>query len=319
MRRHIYLMMTALVITFLLSACGGDETNSVDNDQQSADEQINVVTSFTIIEDMVEQIGDDYVNVYNLVPTGTDPHEYEPLPEDIMEATDADVLFLNGMNLEGGQEGWFYKMIDSVDQDLDNVYELNEGVEPKYLTDEDGEEEEINPHSFLDPHVGIVMAENIRDALMEIDADHAEDYKANAEEYLDRLQEIDAEYEEKIAAIPEDQRILVTSERAFQYMTDRYGLDEAYVWEIDTEELGTPEQIKTLVETLKDKQPPVLFLESNVDERPLETVSEESGIPIYEQEIYSDEIGEKGAEVDTYVKLLTHNIEIIHDGLKDES
>ncbi|HLR79301.1 MAG TPA: zinc ABC transporter substrate-binding protein [Bacillota bacterium] len=319
MRRHIYLMMTALVITFLLSACGGDETNSVDNDQQSADEQINVVTSFTIIEDMVEQIGGDYVNVYNLVPTGTDPHEYEPLPEDIMEATDADVLFLNGMNLEGGQEGWFYKMIDSVDQDLDNVYELNEGVEPKYLTDEDGEEEEINPHSFLDPHVGIVMAENIRDALMEIDADHAEDYKANAEEYLDRLQEIDAEYEEKIAAIPEDQRILVTSERAFQYMTDRYGLDEAYVWEIDTEELGTPEQIKTLVETLKDKQPPVLFLESNVDERPLETVSEESGIPIYEQEIYSDEIGEKGAEVDTYVKLLTHNIEIIHDGLKDES
>src|SRR5699024_406883 len=114
---------------FLLSACGGDETNSVDNDQQSADEQINVVTSFTIIEDMVEQIGGDYVNVYNLVPTGTDPHEYEPLPEDIMEATDADVLFLNGMNLEGGQEGWFYKMIDSVDQDLDNVYELNEGVE----------------------------------------------------------------------------------------------------------------------------------------------------------------------------------------------
>src|SRR5699024_12854265 len=82
---------TALVITFLLSACGGDETNSVDNDQQSADEQINVVTSFTIIEDMVEQIGGDYVNVYNLVPTGTDPHEYEPLPEDIMEATDADV------------------------------------------------------------------------------------------------------------------------------------------------------------------------------------------------------------------------------------
>src|SRR5699024_8774664 len=97
------------------------------------------------------------------------------------------------------------------------------------------------------------------------------------------------------------------------------GVPNSYVREIDTEELGTPEQIKTLVETLKDKQPPVLFLESNVDERPLETVSEESGIPIYEQEIYSDEIGEKGAEVDTYVKLLTHNIEIIHDGLKDES
>src|SRR5699024_140865 len=144
------------------------------------------------IEDMVEQIGDDYVNVYNLVPTGTDPHEYEPLPEDIMEATDADVLFLNGMNLEGGQEGWFYKMIDSVDQDLDNVYKWNEGFEPKYLTDEDDEEEEINPHSLLNSHVGIIISEKIREALMENDANHAEEYIAYEEQFLDCLQKIGA-------------------------------------------------------------------------------------------------------------------------------
>ncbi|HEX6593140.1 MAG TPA: zinc ABC transporter substrate-binding protein [Bacillota bacterium] len=315
MKKTIYLFVTVLITSLLLSACGGGDSSKEDGE---ASDSIHVVTSFTIIEDMVEQIGGDYVEVYNLVPTGTDPHEYEPLPEDIKAATDADILFLNGMNLEGGKDGWFYKMIDSVGQDVDHVYELNDGIEPKYLIDEETEEEEINPHSFLDPQVGMAMVENIQKALIEIDADHAAEYEANATEYLERLKEIDEKYEEKIADIPEDDRILVTSERAFQYVADRYGLDEAYVWEIDTEELGTPEQIKTLVGTLKEKQPPVLFLESNVDDRPLETVSKESGIPIYEKKIYSDEIGEKGSEVDTYMRLLTHNIDIIYDGLKGE-
>lgn len=295
----------------MLSACG--DRTSVD---KTKDESIKVVTSFTILEDIISRIGGNHVEIHNLVPIGTDPHEYEPLPEDIKAATDADVLFYNGLNLEGGENGWFFKMIDSVGQKDENIFEIAKGVEPKYLSGDDGEEHQINPHAFLDPMVGVKMVENVRDALIKVDPDHQDVYEKNAEEYLTVLKEIDKEYKEKIADIPEENRILVTSELAYQYMTDRYGLDAACVWEIDTEEQGTPEQIKQLVEFVKERNVPVLFVESNVDPRAMETVSKETGVEIYPEKIFSDEIGKKGEAGDTYVTFLKYNIEKIHDGLK---
>lgn len=314
MKRFLKFFLVASLSLALLAGCGADDSPSGDRDGP-----LKVVTSFTIIEDIAREIGGDNLEIHNLVPTGTDPHEYEPLPEDIKAATDADVLFYNGLNLEGGKDGWFFKMIESVDQDEEKVFSLTERVEPMYLTSEDGQEEEINPHSFIDPAVGIKMAEDMRDALMEVDPDNKDIYEEKAGEYIGRLEEIDQDYEEKIGDIPEDERILVTSERAFQYMADHYGLKEGYIWAIDTEENGSPEQIRSLIEFLDENEVPVLFVESNVDERPMETVSDESGIPIAEKPIYSDEIGKPGEEVDTYVKYLNYNINLIHDELKGEN
>lgn len=298
-----------VMLALVLSACGAN------NDNQDKDDKLQVVSSFTIISDMAGQIGGDLVEVYNLVPTGTDPHAYEPMPNDIKAATDADILLYNGMNLEGGKAGWFLKMVDSVNQNIDHVFELNKGVEPKYLVDHQGKDEEVNPHSFLDPKVGIQMAHNLRDALIEMDPEHKSTYEANFDNYMATLSAIDVKYHDVIDALPDNHRVLVTSERAFQYMTESYGLKEAYIWEIDTEELGTTEQIKGLIDFLKKEQPPVVFMESNVDPKPMETVSKESGVPIFEEAIYSDEIGKKGDIVDTYVKLLEHNIRIIELGL----
>ncbi|HEY4538312.1 MAG TPA: zinc ABC transporter substrate-binding protein [Erysipelothrix sp.] len=301
-----------MVLALVLTACG----SNTDKPEEGKDgDKINVVTSFTIIEDMTKRIGGDLVNVYNLVPSGTDPHEYEPLPNDIKAAEDADLLLYNGMNLEGGEHGWFFKLVHTTGQDEKRVFELNKGVEPMYLTHEDGKEEEINPHSFINPEVGIKMAENLRDALIAVDEDNKAVYEANAEQYISELKAISERYATVINSIPEERRILVTSEHAFQYMASEYGLREAYVWEVDTEELGTPEQIKSLVDLLREIQPPVMFMESNVDPRPLETVSKETGIPIFEEPIYSDEIGNIGEQVDTYVKFLEHNIRIIEKGL----
>src|SRR5690625_7921400 len=97
--------------------------------------------------------------------------------------------------------------------------------------------------------------------------------------------------------MPEEERILITSERAFQYLADRYGLKEGYIWSVDTEENGTPEQITSLIEFIKENEPPVLFVESNVDTRPMETVSKESGVAIFEDPLFSDEIGKQGEEI----------------------
>lgn len=329
MRNIFKFIFVASFALLILAACGGNndasnkeqdtsENNDVSTESTETEnngDKLQVVSSFTIITDMVKEVGGDKVEVHNLVPTGTDPHEYEPLPEDIKKATDADILFYNGMNLEGGKEGWFFKLIDSVGQDQSRVFSLTERVEPMYLQDEATREEEINPHSFIDPVVGIRMVEDMRDAFVEVDPDNKEYYEEQADAYLERLHAIDQDYEQKLGELPEENKILVTSECAFQYMLDRYDMGEECIWRVDTEENGSPEQITSLVQFIEENNVPVLFLESNVDPRPMETVSKESGVEIYEKPIYSDEIGNPGDEVDTYIKYLKYNIDIISDGL----
>ncbi|KKE79597.1 MULTISPECIES: metal ABC transporter solute-binding protein, Zn/Mn family [Bacillaceae] len=332
MKNFLKAIILASFALVLLAACGGNDGPSntgqnVGNDTEESPgstknsegedsgDKLQVVSSFTIITDMVREVGGDKVEVHNLVPTGTDPHEYEPLPEDSKKATDADILFYNGMNLEGGENGWFFKMIDSVGQDRAKAYSLTERIEPMYLRDEATREEEVNPHSFIDPVVGIHMVEDMRDAFIEVDPDNKEYYEKRANDYLDRLKEIEKEYEERLGALPEENKILVTSECAFQYMLNRYDMGEECIWRVDTEENGSPEQITSLIKFIDENNVPILFLESNVDPRPMETVSKESGVEIYEKPIYSDEIGNPGDEVDTYIKYLKYNIDIISDGL----
>ncbi len=313
MKQILRFFIAVSMSAILLIACAptNDKTSVPSND----DNPLKVVTSFTIIADIAREIGGDHVEIYNLVPTGTDPHEYEPLPKDIKATTDADILFYNGLNLEGGKDGWFFKMIDSVKQKEENIYSLTDRVEPMYLSNPDGTEEEINPHSFIAPLVGIKMAEDMRDALMEKDSSNKAYYEESANQYIRRLKEIEKNYADIINDIPEENHVLVTSERAFQYMADDYGLKEGYIGAVDTEENGSPKQIKSLLNFINNHNVPVLFVESNVDTRPMETVSKETGIPIAKKPIYSDEIGNPGEEVDTYVKYLNYNIELIHDEL----
>lgn len=299
-----------MITGIVLAACGTD-----DKKEKSDGEKVKIVATFSIIEDLIKEVGGDLVEVHSMVPIGTDPHEYEPLPEDIKKAVEADALFYNGLNLEGGEKGWFLgKLVSSVNKDMADVYEVMKDVQPMYLTSDDGKEEEINPHAFLSPLVGIQMTENIIDALVEIDKEHADVYKENGEKLLTELKEMDELYKEKIADIPEDKRILVTSERAYQYMASDYGLEEGFIWAIDTEENGTPAQIKSLVEFIKENNVEALFVESNVDKRPMETVASETGAEIV-AEIYSDELGKVGSEGGTYLTFLQSNIEKIHQGL----
>lgn len=308
-----YLVLTSMSLLLLTACTPGDSPVDGLSEKEGP---LQVITSFTIIQDLAKEIGGDDIEIHNLVPTGTDPHEYEPLPLDIKMATDADILFYNGLNLEGGKDGWFFRMIESVNQKEENIFSLTQRVEAMYISSDDGKEEEINPHAFIDPAVGIKMAEDMRDALIKKDPDNKDRYEERAAAYLSRLKDIDAKYEEMISEIPEEKRVLVTSERAFQYMTDHYGLKEGYIWAIDTEENGSPEQIKSLIEFIEENDVHVLFIESNVDRRPMETISRETGIPLSKKAIYSDEIGRPGEEVDTYIKYLNYNIDLIHSELK---
>lgn len=313
MRKIITTLIVGIVITIAFTSCASSE-DETKHDNGTNEQRLQVVTSFTLIADMAAEIGGEHVEVYNLVPTGTDPHEYSPLPDDTKAVTDAEIILYNGFNLEGGENGWLAKMIESTNQSWEIAHQVTDGIEPLYIQSDDGREEEINPHSFLDPVNGIVMAENTRDALIEADPEHQEVYEKNASEYITELEQMAEQYEERINEIDEENRILVTSERAYQYLAKRYGLKEGFIWMIDTEENGSPEQITELIHFIKEKKPPVLFVETNVDPRPMETVASESGVEIY-GELYSDEIGKPGEEGDTYLNYLQYNIDMIYEGL----
>lgn len=258
--------------------------------EKKIEDGVTIVASFSIVADIAANVAGPGAHVHSIVPLGVDPHEYTPLPEDIEATTEAQIVFFNGLNMEVG-DGWFESLIDIAGKEMDTaqVIEVSRGVEPMYLAAA-GTEHEVNPHAFLDPNVGMIYTENIRDALIEIDPDNAQEYAQRAEEYLAQLEQIDADYRQKLTEIPPEQRVLVTSENAYQYLAEQYGWQTGYIWAIDTEENGSPSQIMNLVDLVEKSSVPAVFVESNVDTRPMETVAAEAGVPIAGT-IFSDELG----------------------------
>ncbi len=292
----------------VLFSCGDKQQDTPGN------AKLQVMASFSILSDMVAEIGGNKVAVHNLVPVGMAPHEYEPKPDDIKFASRADAIFYNGLNLEGGENGWLMKLAQSVGISSAKVFAVTDGIDPKYINDRKGARE-INPHAFISPKAGMVMAANIKDALISIDKANSAYYEERAQRYIAALRQLDDEYKNKIRSLPEADRVFMASEQAFQYLTSDYGLKEGFIWAIDTDKNGTPEQIKSAINFVQTNRPPVLFVESNVDRRPMETISESTGVPIFPAPILSDELGKPGKPGDTYLKYLQYNLDRIYNGL----
>ncbi|SDI20035.1 metal ABC transporter substrate-binding protein [Alteribacillus bidgolensis] len=299
----------------ILAACGNDE-KSQETKQTESQEKVEVVTTYSILYDIVKNVGGDQVEVHSIAPIGADPHEYEPLPQDVQKATDADIIFYNGLNLETGN-GWFEKLLSTTGKDGKDapVFEMSKGVEVKYLTSE-GNKGEEDPHAWLDVRNGIKYAENARDALIEIDPDHAERYEENAEAYIEELEQLHEKAVEKFNQIPEEERFLVTSEGAFKYFSDAYDFEAGYIWEINAENEGSPDQIRSIVDLIQEKDVKALFVETSIDPRSMEQVSRETDVPIA-GEIFTDSLDEPGEDGDTYIKMMEWNMDMIYDSLTE--
>lgn len=281
--------------------------------QSQSPDKLPVVATFSVVYDIVKTVGGDRVDVHSMVPLGQDPHEYTPLPLDVRKATDAVAIFWNGLDMELG-DGWFEGLLEVVGKSTSGgqVFELAKGVQPMYLVD--GADMEMNPHAYLSVPIAIQYVKNARDALIRVDPDYADMYEQRAAVYVAQLEELHEQYVEKIGQIPEERRILVTAERAFQYMAAEYGLREGFVWAIDTDEQGTPQQILSLIRFVRQNGVQAMFLESNVDPRALETVSRETGVPI-RGKVYSDELGRPGEAGGTLLGMLQWNLDTIYAGL----
>ncbi|TLQ13406.1 metal ABC transporter solute-binding protein, Zn/Mn family [Lactococcus raffinolactis] len=305
------LILTVIPLALLLGGVLYFVNHHKSADQQSSN-QLRVVTTNSILEDMVHQVAGDKVALHSIVARGVDPHEYEPKPTDISETTQADVIFHNGLNLETGGSGWFSKLIKTAHKkDREQVFEASDAVTPLYLTTNQSEQD---PHAWLDLGNGIRYVETITAVLKAKDPKHANYYQERSDTYLAKLKKLDAAAKEKFLDIPEKQRLLVTSEGAFKYFSKAYHVIPAYIWEINTESQGTPEQMAEVLSKIKASEVKGLFVETSVSPKSMEQVSKETGLPI-QSKIFTDSLAKKGQMGDTYYDMMKWNLDKIYQGL----
>ena len=308
-----FTVIMSIVLLLLISACGKEDENA----EKDPNEKIQVIATYSIVYDIVKNVGGDRVEIHTLAPVGSNPHEYDPLPKDVQLTTDADAVFYNGLNLEAGNS-WFEKLLLTANKgEKDSpVFLMSEGVQPKYLTTK-GKESEEDPHAWLDIRNGIKYAKNARDGLIKVDPEHADVYEKNAQAYIEKLETLHQDSVTRYNEIPKEQRLLITSEGAFKYFSEAYDFEAAYIWEINSENQGSPEQVKSIVDFINTKKDAVLFVETSIDPRSMETVSAETGVPIYGK-VFTDSIGKSGEDGDTYIKMMEWNIDTIFNGLTEK-
>ncbi|MFW2433826.1 manganese ABC transporter substrate-binding lipoprotein MntC [Staphylococcus cohnii] len=302
-----------MILILFLSACGKGNNDST----SQSNEKIKVVTTNSILYDMVKNVGGDNVEIHSIVPIGQDPHEYEVKPKDIKALTDADVVFYNGLNLETGN-GWFKNALSQANKSYEDgsVVKVSKNVKPLYLNGaKEGDESKQDPHAWLSLDNGIKYVEEISKALIKKNDNYKDDIQSNTKDYIAKLEDLKKESHDKFNDIPKEQRAMITSEGAFKYFSKQFDIKPGYIWEINTEKQGTPEQMKQAVKFVQDNNLKHLLVETSVDKKSMQSLSEETNLDIY-GEVYTDSIGKKGSKGDSYFNMMQENINTVHGSME---
>lgn len=274
--------------------------------ETKAAKPFRVVTTFTIIQDIAQNVAGTSAIVESITKPGAEIHDYQPTPLDIVKAQSADLVIWNGMNLER----WFEKFFDNV-KDVPSVV-VTEGIEPMGIT-EGPYTGKPNPHAWMSPTNGLIYIENIRKALVKYDPANADSYTANAAAYAAKIKALDEPLRKRFALIPEGQRWLVSSEGAFSYLTRDYGMREAFLWPINADEQGTPQQVRKVIDLVRGNKIPVIFSESTISDKAAKQVAKETGAR-YGGVLYVDSLSAENGPVPTYMDLLKVTAETIVEG-----
>ncbi|WIJ25162.1 metal ABC transporter substrate-binding protein [Devosia sp. RR2S18] len=275
----------------------------------AAQERLKAVTTFTIIADMARNVAGDAADIVSITKPGAEIHNYQPTPGDLIAAQDADLILWNGLNLEQ----WFEQFLGNLG-DVPSVV-VSEGIEPIGIG-EGPYAGRPNPHAWMSPSDAVIYVENIRDAFIAADPPNADTYTANAAAYVAQIEATVAPIREAIATVPEERRWLVTSEGAFSYLARDFGLSELYLWPINADQQGTPQQVRQVIDQMREHDIPVIFSESTISSRPAEQVARETGAE-YGGVLYVDSLSEADGPVPTYLDLLSVTASTIVEGLTE--
>jgi manganese/iron transport system substrate-binding protein len=273
------------------------------------DDKLKVITTFTIIADMARNVAGDAAVVESITKAGAEIHGYEPTPGDIIRAQDADLILWNGLNLELWFEQFFSNLTDVPSATL------TDGVVPMGITE--GEYSgKPNPHAWMSLENAIIYVDNIRDAMSEQDPENAAIYAANAETYKAEITAAIAPLREAVLAVPEQRRWLASCEGAFSYLIQDFQMKELYLWPINADAQGTPQQVRRFIDTVRANSIPAVFCESTVSQDPAKQVARETGAR-YGGVLYVDSLTDADGPVPTYIELLRVTSQTIVDGLTE--
>lgn len=272
-----------------------------------AEDKMKVVTTFTVIADMAANVAGDAAEVVSVTKPGAEIHGYEPTPQDIVRASDADLILWNGMNLEL----WFEQFLSNL-KDIPAAT-LTDGINPIPIG-AGSYEGQPNPHAWMGLDNALIYIDNIVEAFAEHDPDNAAIYVKNAAAYKDQLRATIEPLREQVAKIPEAERWLVTCEGAFSYLARDFGMKELYLWPMNADQVGTPQQVRAVIDGVRDNDIPVVFCESTVNTAPAKQVARETGAA-YGGELYVDSLSEANGPVPTYLDLLRVTSQTVANGL----
>ena len=289
----------AAVVTLALALAAAPESARAD--------RLKVVTTFTVIADMAAEVAGDTAEVVSITKPGAEIHGYEPTPGDLLRASDADLILWNGLNLEL----WFEQFLANLG-DIPSAT-LTDGIDPIPIAG--GEYRgRANPHAWMGHNNALVYIDNIEAALARHDPGNAEAYAANAAEYKLRIGAAIEPLRRAISEIPAGRRWLVTCEGAFSYLAQDLGLKELYLWPMNADQNGTPQQVRRLIDLVRAHRVPAVFCESTVSNAPAKQVARETGAA-YGGVLYVDSLSGVDGPVPTYLDLLAVTIGTVAAGL----
>lgn len=271
-------------------------------------DKLKVVTTFTVLADMAANVAGDAAEVVSITKPGAEIHGYQPTPRDIVRASDADLVLWNGLNLEL----WFEQFLNNLDGVPSAV--LTDGISPISIS-EGAYTGKANPHGWMGLENAFVYIDNIASALETHDPENAATYRENAETYKASLQEVIEPLRNRIALVPEESRWLVTCEGAFSYLARDFGMKELYLWPMNADQTGTPQQVRKVIDTVREHDIPVVFCESTVSDRPAKQVARETGAK-FGGVLYVDSLSKARGAVPTYLDLLKVTATTIAEGLE---
>ncbi len=292
-------LVASLAAVFLMLIASGDAF---------AADKFKAVTTFTVIADIARNVAGDAATVESITKSGAEIHEYQPTPGDLIKAQGADLILWNGLDLEL----WFEKFFSRLKNVPSAV--VSDGVEPMGIT-EGPYSGKPNPHAWMSPTSALIYVDNIRDAFVKYDPNNAETYKANAENYKAKIKATIDPIKAEFKMIPADKRWLVTSEGAFSYLARDFDLKELYLWPINADQQGTPQQVRKVIDAVRANNITAVFSESTVSAAPAKQVARETGAK-YGGILYVDSLSEADGPVPTYIDLLKVTSGTIAKGLK---
>jgi zinc/manganese transport system substrate-binding protein len=276
-----------------------------------ATDKVNAVASFSILGDMVREVGGDRVEVTTLVGPNGDAHVYQPTPADAKNLAASQILFTNGL----GFEGWMERLEKSSGFKGKAVV-ASTGVKPRTMVKEEGGKPQTitDPHAWQDLENGKLYVANIRDALIAVDPEGKASYEANAANYLDLIAKEESAVKEAIAALPQDRRKIITSHDAFGYFGAAYGLEIVAPEGVSTESEASAQDVAKIIRQIREEHIPAVFIENITDHRLLDQIARETGAKIG-GELYTDALSGPDGPASTYLDMFRHNVETLTTAL----